>query len=188
MSVRINLLPDIRLAKIRARHIRQLAFGIATLTSGLAIGIVVVLVIITTAQQLQIAGLNKSIHDKQSELAGKSDLQEIATLQQHLNSLPTLYSDRPSIVAFFAAVQKVTPTELSLNKVDFTQLATIQATGNARSMATVDKLVKAMQASKAPDGSNYFSNELVTTENQDAISGITFDLAVDVAQEATHAK
>src|SRR4249919_3959872 len=87
MSILINLLPDLRQAKLKERRRRQLVSGISVLVWSICGGVVLLLVIFSTGQKVMIHNLDNSIEQKKNELTAMTDLPEALTAADHLNSL-----------------------------------------------------------------------------------------------------
>lgn len=192
MSVRINLLPDQKQAKVRAARSRQVAAAIATLVCSLSIGTVVVLLIITGAQKLRINGLNNDIESRQAELVSIEDLPEAVTAEQHLRSLVDLYDRRTALSKFFSLMESVAPVkEFGLSELT-NQEGKIKMLGRARSVQLVDKFVKTLEASNLQVGlgakkSNepHFTNVIVHVLQATDDNKINFELTTDVSSSVT---
>lgn len=195
MSVLINLLPDVRQAKNRARKLRQISASIATLVVAVSLGSVLLLFLITSGQGLRIKGLTQEIAAKQTELNSKEDLQELVTLQQHLNSLPGLYDRRVYMTKFFELLSIVSPTEVSINNIELQSSTAVMFNGNARSYAAIDKFVKAMEAAnislgeEAKEGNTpYFSGIKIGGGAADGNNKVSFTGEATISQEVTSGK
>jgi Tfp pilus assembly protein PilN len=174
MSVRINLLPDHKQAKIRAARSRQVAAALGTLIISLSLGTVLVLAIISGAQQLRINGLQNDIEEAKGELASIDGLEEAVTAQLHLESLNNLYQTRTHMTQMFKVMETVAPvrdfglTQLSLEGGQVTLI------GRARTMQIIDKFTKALAAHNVELGQRASkSNEphFTAVELQEAVVG-----------------
>ena len=188
-SLRLNLLPEARLAKLRAQRQRQLSATIATVICSVCAGLVVIAFAVTLAQSKHIGDLKKQITSAENDLYSHKDLNDIITLQQHLKALPDLYKQRAYMTRFFTIVQAVSPNEISINTVTYDNVSnTLTVSGHGKSFASVDKLVKVIEggnpAALAPDGSTYFSNVSI-----DGVSSsgkqTSFNITMTVSSEAT---
>ena len=96
--VHINLLPDARKEKLRDQSNRQLAISAATIAVAVSVGALVLLVIITQAQRLQISLLSSSISSKEKQITTDiPDAQAIATTQRATDSLGQLYNNQVKV-------------------------------------------------------------------------------------------
>lgn len=181
MSLLINLLPDIRQAKLKERRRRQLATGVSVVV-WIACGAVVVLLSLYSAgQKVIIANYNKSIADKKTQLQGIDGLIDAMTAQQHLAALPGLYDKRTYLTKFFGAYSEANPSELNLLSMTIDEQNLMVVTGKGKTYASVAKLARALEVSnvKVGTGANetnqpYFTNVNITSVSSS--QGINFTL------------
>ncbi len=171
MNVLINLLPDIRQAKQREKTRRQLFTGVALLIWGVCAVIVVVLVLSTASQKLIINDLTTKIAAKTAQLQGTPNLLSALNTQQHLASLPGLYSQRTYFTRLLDAYSQLSPTDVQINSLSVSgsnQLVTVS--GTAKSYQSVTKLVRSFEGynvtvGKTKNATNqpYFTNVQITS-------------------------
>jgi Tfp pilus assembly protein PilN len=169
--VHINLLPDARKEKLRDQNNRQLAISAATAAVIGSIGVIVLLIVITQAQSLQIRLLSDSITKKAQQITQDiPEAQAIATVQSHLDSLGTLYAGQVRVSKFFTVLESVSNNDVSISSVSLDAGNKLTVTGVARSYNSAAKLAEAMKASNVTLGENAsasnqpdFSNVLLTT-------------------------
>lgn len=145
--VALNLLPDLRQAKIRDLHRRQLAFGLGALVVIVSGGSVLALFLILGGIKLQINNLNNQIATRQSQLKSVADLPQALTAQSHVSALPTLFAKRSSYSHFLAILQAVTPGEVRLENVAQDVDGTTKIVGKSKSYFFVSKYARAIEAS-----------------------------------------
>jgi hypothetical protein len=189
-TLQINLLPDARLAKQRSIERRRAVGLLATTISGVMIGLVVIAYAVTLAQDHRISNQSKQISDLSNQLLSKPDLNNVVTLQQHITDLGPLYKQRIYLTNFFATMQNVATTDISVNNLTYqTTSGNLAITGHAKSFAAVDKYVKILEAgikdAKAQDGAPYFSNIVISGLSKDGTT-TNFSLTVQVNSEALH--
>lgn len=196
MSVRINLLPDQKVAKIRAARSRQVAAALATLVCSISIGSVVVLLVVSGAQRLTINNLNNDIAEAKAELDSIDGLPEAVTAQLHLNSLVNLYQTRTNLSQFFKVMETVAPvSDFGLTQVRIEENE-IKVTGRARSYVIIDKFAKALAASNIEVGEGAkktnqpFFTEVKLTEGtlSESDSKVGFSLQATMSGEVTQQK
>ncbi len=185
MAAAINLLPDIRLAKLRARRNRHLAVGVATIVCVISASVVLLLLLLIGAQNIRLAQINNNIKNKQAELDQITNLADIVTLQQHLDSLPGLYNSRIHLSRFFKVLVAVSPKELTVSKLELDSLNTLKVSGQSRNFATVNKLVKALEAS-TQDGRPNFDNIVLESLTNESVNKAAFTLTATMAPEVTY--
>lgn len=194
MAVRVNLLPDLRQAKLRARHHRQLAAGLATLVCAASIGVVVMLFAYVQVQGLRIHQLQGSINEKQATFLATPELEKMLTTQAHLAALPQLYDQRVLMTRFFNILGTISPRDLALQSLSIDETNTLKITGQARSYALATKLAKALEASNVtigqdakPDNQPHFLNVALADVTSDTTNGkVNFSLSAGLSPEATH--
>jgi Tfp pilus assembly protein PilN len=190
MSVRINLLPDVKQAKLKASRARQLAASLCFLVIGLSLGSIVLLVIIRGAQALRINQLTNDIARSQAELESMDDLPEALTAEQHLRSLNDLYGQRAAYSKFFDVMESVAPvSEFGLEDLAY-QEGTLRVGGKARTMALLDKFMKALEAANVEVGTGasrtnapYFTEVNLQDATSDDTRRVAFTLVVTVSPE-----
>ncbi len=153
--VHINLLPDARKEKLHDQSNRQLAISAATTAVIASVAGIVLLVVITQAQNLQIRLLTNSIKDKQAQIQQDiPEAQAIATMQTHLDSLGTLYSQQVKMSKFFTVLGSVSNNDVSISSVSLDAANKMTVTGTSRSFNAASKLAEAMKASNTEIGEN----------------------------------
>jgi Tfp pilus assembly protein PilN len=171
--VHINLLPDARKEKLRDQNNRQLAISAATIAVVASVIGLVLLVIITQAQNLQITLLSNSIASKQKQITTEiPDAQAIATTQRASDSLAGLYKNQVMMSKFFAVLGSVSNNDVSISSVTLDATNKLTVSGAARSYNAAAKLAEAMKASNVTLGDNAspsnqpdFSNVLLNALN-----------------------
>jgi Tfp pilus assembly protein PilN len=183
MSVAINLLPDIRQAKLRDQRRRRLALSIGTLVCVACVGGLALLFLTTQAQKLRIGQLTRQIQTGQATISQTENLSEMLTLQRNLASLPKLYTQRVLMTRLFTVLSGISPKELGLTSLDMETVNTLRLGGTARSYATVTKLVRALEASNVTlgEGSSqnnqpHFSDIVITSVAAENDGKVTFTM------------
>ncbi len=191
MSMLINLLPDLRQAKLRERRRRQLAIGISVVVWSLCGGIVVVLVLSSAGQKLAINRLSSDITANEQSITAVPNIVEALTAQQHLDSLKTLYSKRVYLTKFFTAYSQADPKDISIASLNIDSQNIMTVSGAGASFASVAKLAKALEAlnvtvgtGSASGNSPYFSNISITNAAAVNGRGVNFSLTATVESGA----
>lgn len=191
--VHINLLPDARKDKLRDQGNRQLAISAATISVVASIGILVLLLVITQAQRLQISLLSSSISNKQKQITTDiPDAQAIATTQRATDSLGQLYGNQVKMSKFFTVLGLVSNNDVSISSVSLDATNKLTVSGTARSYNSAAKLAEAMKASNvtlgenaAPSNQPDFTNVLLSSLNGDQ-GKVSFTITANVATGVTH--
>jgi hypothetical protein len=193
MSILINLLPDIRLAKIRERRRRQLASGLAVSLWVVCGGVLVLMFVYYASLKVEISSHSTSINRKEGQLQNVSGLTDALTAEQHLSSLSLLYGQRVYMTKFFQAYQSATPNDVTIGSLTIDSNNNLAVQGTAASYAEVAKLARAVSDANVTVGPNaaasnmpYFSNVNVTNVAT-GTNGITFSLNAIVGAGAESA-
>lgn len=166
--IQLNLLPDVKLEYIKAQRARRLTLSVALLVSAVAVVILVLLLSYEGLQKKHLSDLKQDISSETSQLQGQPNIQEILTVQNQLNSLTMLHSDKPAASRLFDYLEEVTPTDVSINNltIDFSGY-TITLTGTADSLASintyVDNLKSATYVSSSNSKTAAFSNVVLSS-------------------------
>ena len=199
MSIVVNLLPDVRQAKLREHRRRQLASGIAVMiwvVCGIAL---ILMLVIMTGQNLAIGLVTKDITDKTDQLKQVSGLVDALTAEQHLAALPGLYGQRVYMTKFFDAYQQADPKAISIGSMEIDTTNIMTVSGSAKSMADIAKLDRALEASNVKVGANaslsnspYFTNVTITSDSKsgganDPQSKVAFTIKATLSGGVTQA-
>lgn len=174
--IQLNLLPDVKLEYIKSRRYRRLVTVIAsvvTLVAILIMGLLFVNVKVLQARHLH--DLNNTIQSTMAKLKGNTNLNKVLTIQNQLNSLPSLEDQKPVASRLVGAsntpgfLTEVTPTKASIGTfdVDFTA-HTFSIKGTADTIYTVNQYADTLKFTKyAMNGDtsheqNAFSNVVMS--------------------------
>jgi len=193
--VHINLLPDARKDKLRDQSNRQLAISVATIAVAASVGAIILLIVITQAQALQIRLLSNSINSKQQQISQEiPEAQAVATIQRQLDSLGVLYGNQVRMSKFFTALGSVSNNDVSITSVSLDATNKLTVTGAARSYNSASKLAEAMQASNvtlgdnaSPSNSPDFTNVLLSSLSGEQ-GKVGFSITATVAPGVTNGK
>lgn len=145
--IQINLLPDVKLEFVKARRLKRTIITICILVSSVAIAIFALcFVTVTVVQKQHLSNLEDDISTQTKELQDVPNIAKILTIQNQLNSLPTLHKDKPVASRIFTYIQQLAPNEASISSltVDFAQ-QTMTVTGTADNLASVNKFADTLK-------------------------------------------
>lgn len=189
MSILINLLPDIRQAKLRDRHRRQLFLGVSILIWAISGGLVVLLGIYAGGQALVIRSVSDKINNQKSQLQNVPGLTNALTAEEHLSALPALYNERVYLSQFFKDYQASDPGSVTLSSLTVDGSNNLDISGSAKDYVAVATLARAMEVANVGSGSvtststePYFTN--VTIVSAGSVSGgVSFSIQAVVGTE-----
>ena len=195
MSALINLLPDLRQAKLKDLHRRQLVTAIA-IAIWIACGSIIgVMVVISTSQIAVIGLVSKNITDKETSLGNVTGLVDALTAEQHLAALPALYSQRVYLTKFFTALTEADPNGVSLTSLNIDSSNILTVHGNAPSYSVTAKIARALAQSNvqvgtgaAPTNTPYFSDINLSNLEYNDKTGVGFTITATMAAGVTSGK
>jgi Tfp pilus assembly protein PilN len=145
--IELNLLPDVKLDYLRAERSRRLVLSVSVLVAGVAIAILVLLLLVDVAQRKHLSDLTHDITSESQTLEDKPDITKILTVQNQLESLTNLHSQKPAASLLFTKyLDEITPGNVSIDnlQIDF-NAHTITISGNADSLKTVNQYVDTLK-------------------------------------------
>lgn len=144
--IQLNLLPDVKLKYIKAQRQRRLVTTIALVTSAVSLGLLILLLGISGLQRKHLADLSRDIAKESKQLQGKPEINKILTVQNQLQSLTALHSQKPAAYRLFGYLNQVTPEKVSISslQVDYTT-QTMTITGSADALSSVNKYVDTLK-------------------------------------------
>jgi Tfp pilus assembly protein PilN len=197
MGILINLLPDLRQAKLRERRRRQLVAGVSVMIWVVCGAVIVLMSLYVAGQKVIINNLTNSINSEKRQLSEVPNLIEAFTAEQHLASLPGLYSQRVFMTKFFDAYTQANPQDVTLNSMAVDQSNMLTVSGSGKNYAAVAKLARALEAANVKVGSGakatnapYFTNvQIVTVRNSGAgannKTGVQFSIEASLQSGVT---
>ncbi len=157
MSAKINLLPDLRQAKLQDKQHRQVAITIALISVVATAGLLLLGFLIIQGQNLRIKALTSSIADKKKEVAAKPDIKNILSTQGRLDHLPGLYSQRVYATELAKILSSAEPKDVAFSSLTVTtNKLTLGASG--RSYLAAAKIARSLETVKDSSGTNYFTD------------------------------
>jgi len=191
--IQFNLLPDVKLAFIKARKLKRLVMvGAASVTSVSLAMVILLFIFVNVAQKKHLSDISKNIVSNENKIKGTKDLDKILTIQNQLNSLTALHDGKPVASRLFGYMNLITPANVSLSalSIDFTSGA-LTVGGTADALSTVNKFVDTIKfttytidgqtTSKKVFSSTVLSSFAKTTKNSTySISTIFDPLIFDV--------
>lgn len=145
--IQFNLLPDVKLAYIKADRTKNLVISISTIVGAVALGIFVLLFItVDVVQKKNLNDLNTDIKTASSKLENSPNLNKVLTVQNQLSTLNGLHAQKPMSSRLFGYLGQVTPSSITISNVttDFTQ-HTVSISGGAPSLDAVNTLVDTLK-------------------------------------------
>jgi hypothetical protein len=145
--IQFNLLPDVKLAYIKAKRIEHLA---VTISGAVIIASAVVLIamfsIVDGLQKHSLNSVNNDIAKYEAQIKSTPSLNKLLTIQNQLNTLPKLDAQKPVASRIFDYISQLTPQQVDLStlNLDFSK-HTITISGKADSLSTIDQFVDTLK-------------------------------------------
>jgi len=182
VTITINLLPDVRLNRLRSERIRRIAtatgVGIWVVIGGLVVG----LFLITGGQKFLIDNATSDIKTTTAQIQSVNGLTDALTAQATLTSLPALYDSRTYFSKFVPIVAAAMPADVNISSMatDTNNLLTI--TGTGASAFSVDRFYESLKAAGAKTTAGaYFSNVALPSIVKDPTGNASFSLSATVS-------
>ncbi len=192
MTLLINLLPDLRQAKLKDRRRRQLATGVAISVWVVCGSIIALLSVYAAGQKVIIAATTKSVQNNEASLQSVTGLVEALTANQHLAALPGLYSKRVYISKFFTALMESDPVAITISSLQVDSAGVMTVLGTGPTYADVAKIARALEASNVKVGSGaaetndpYFTDVNISSVDNSDKTGVSFTISATLAPGVT---
>lgn len=188
MSALINLVPDTQSQKLKEKRVNAAFVLATTLVVVIAVGINVGLLAYISIESVRYEQAKNRAQEIRKELAdgGYNKLErEVATYQQHLDSLSGLLSTQPILSSFFEHFTKTQPPGLTVSKLDVKPGNQLQLTGTAQSVTQAAKFAEGLRLYGATYNQEkakgtYFKDVILSTVNkQGSEIGYIITLFVD---------
>ncbi len=192
MSILINLLPDVRQAKLKERQRRQLVSSVSVMIWVVCGGVLALMFAYSLGQKAVIGVNTTDISRKKQQLEAVPGLLDALTAQQHSASLPQLYGQRVFLTKFFAAYGAANPSDVTLTAMTLDSRNALVVSGFGKTYASVAKLARALEASNVAVGegatatnSPYFTAVTITSVSNTSTRGVTFSLSATLGAGVT---
>lgn len=138
--VQFNLLPDIKIQYLKARHQKRLFMFISTIVIIATVVVIVLLVsFVFGVQRKSMNDLSKDIDSKGGTLSSTQDLNKILTVQNQLKALPGLHDSKAVASRLFGYVSQVTPADATIARLNINfETNALELSGSATSLEVVN--------------------------------------------------
>src|SRR5438270_5715427 len=110
--IQMNLLPDVKLEYIKAQRMRRLVLVVSVLVTIVSVGLLVLTLMFNVYQKHRSDNLSKNIAVESKELQDKPQIDRILTVQNQLESLTSLHSQKYAASRIFDYLNSVTPSNV----------------------------------------------------------------------------
>jgi Tfp pilus assembly protein PilN len=181
--ISVNLLPNSRLERIHAAKRQRSVATLSVLAIIAGVALPIILVIVWLGQRGILALTQRSIDRQVGELRAVENLDEILTVQNKLNSLPTLNQQRLYNSTFLTLLPKLLPPRVSLTEIGISESGTVRLAGKAPSTSPIEDFIAILRRTELFQGDQSrlaFSNVVpinITPSNENPA---TFELSFSI--------
>ncbi len=145
--IQFNLLPDIKLAYIRAARTKRIFLSISVIITVVVLFVVgLIATSVLVFQRQHISNLDNDIAAKTKELTETQDIDKILTVQNQLNVLPGLHERKPDVTRLYEYIRQVTPASVTLTDLDIDFIEnTMLISGKSLLLADINKYVDTLK-------------------------------------------
>lgn len=147
MAVQFNLLPEVKLAFIKAERQKRVVVTIATFATIISIvALVLFVLVIRVFQQNKMNDLGEKVQAVTNQIKNEKDINKILTVQNQVKALDELHAKKPVGTRLFGYLTQIIPNNASISslKVDYST-NTLDITGSVADLATVQKFADALK-------------------------------------------
>ena len=147
MAVQFNLLPDIKLEFDRAQRTKRLVYTVSAVASILVLAIFIVSFLsVNVLQKKLLNDAGNDITTQSKKLKAIPDLEKVLTIQNQLETLPTLHQTKHVSSRIFTYLPQVTPAKVFIGQVTLDLGAgTITINGTSDKLETVNAFVDTLK-------------------------------------------
>lgn len=171
--IQFNLLPSVKVDYIKTKRLKRLIMGLSVVSVVFSVVLLMVMFSLKTVQNGHINNLEGDIKRLTSDLENTPDLNKMLSVQNQLNSLPTLYAGRPAVYRLPSFLDQTTPTNVGITDIliDFS-LSTVEVGGKADTLESVNRYVDTLKFTKFKSGAEgeeaaAFSSVVLTSFGRD---------------------
>ena len=154
--IQLNLLPDVKTKYVKARRTNRIVIVSSIVISCVAIGVLALFAsIVYGAQKVQLNHYDDLIKKSTSELNSIDGLNKILTVQNQLNQINKLHSEKPVTSRIFAFLPQITPSNVQIGTLNLSYVTnTMSISGNASSLEEINKFVDTLKFTKYTTDTN----------------------------------
>jgi Tfp pilus assembly protein PilN len=155
-TVEFNLLPDVKMAYVKAAKTRNLVIMVSVLVSAVALALLVVVFLgVDVVQKKQLSDADKAIATYTTQLKAIPSVNKIVTVQNQLQVLVGLHQSKHISSRIFTYLPAVTPTKAHVNSVKLDLAAnTLEISGTADSHQTINTFIDTLKFTKYKIGND----------------------------------
>ncbi|MEO6761693.1 MAG: hypothetical protein ABI220_04980 [Candidatus Saccharimonadales bacterium] len=153
MIIQFNLLPDIKFEFLKTKRLERLIVAASLIaTAACIVVLAVLLLVVEVKQKHDISNLTKDITTHANKIKAISGLDQKITVQNQLETLPSLYAASPQTSRIFGYIVKLTPPDVTIGdlSIDFTA-NTMTIKGAAPGLSSVNAYADSLKRATYDD-------------------------------------
>jgi len=145
--IQFNLLPDVKKEYIRAKRTKRVIATLCFVATAGSLGITILLFsIVQFAQKKNINDLTNDIDREIAAIQAIEDIDKILTIQNQIDSLDSLHSEKPEFSRMFTYLNQLTPVGVTVGELDVDLInSTISVTGGSSSFSDINKFADTLK-------------------------------------------
>jgi Tfp pilus assembly protein PilN len=187
MGIQFNLLPDIKIAYLKARRQEHMVVLVSVLATIAALAVFAILIsVVYGLQKKNLSDLSADIKIASQKLEDTENLDKILTVQNQLEALPTLHDQKVVSSRLYTMLSQVTPAEASIAKLNVDYVTdTMTISGSATTLAVVNQYADTLKFTNYSTKANKteksaFSDVVLSSFTRDKKS-TTYEIALKFA-------
>ena len=138
--IQFNLLPDVKINYLKARSLKRRILSLSMVVMAASIGLVTFIFLVQLSQKKNIKDLTADINREKTAIQANEDISKILTIQNQLNTLPGLHSEKPLTSRMFDYIGKLTPVDVSLGQLEVdVATTTMTVSGSAPAIEAINR-------------------------------------------------
>ncbi|MHB1864951.1 MAG: PilN domain-containing protein [Candidatus Saccharimonadales bacterium] len=158
--VNFNLLPDVKMQFLKTKRLEYLAVTVSIIVGAVSLLVFILLfVYVDVAQKVKLNNLTNQISSYSDKLGSNKSLNQILTIQNQLQTIPSLENQSPSVSRLFGYLTQLVPVNITISSLDLNYATNnINITGGADSLDTVNTFVDTLKYATYTDNTTNVKN------------------------------
>lgn len=145
MSVQVNLLPNTKQERLKAKRVRQMIIAGCFVAIAIAVAVPTILFFLRLALDLNLDSKQKNIDELKAKIKNTPNIENMLSVKDRLNQLPLLYSNRNQYSEFLTYMLSRVPQDVKLSTVELTDDGTMRILGESPSYELVEKFYESLR-------------------------------------------
>jgi Tfp pilus assembly protein PilN len=145
--IEFNLLPDVKVQYLRTKRTQHLIITLSAIVGAASFAVFLLLFLfVDVGQKVRINQLDSQISSSSAQLTSNKNLNQILTVQNQLETIPTLEAQAPTTSRLFGYLSQVVPANATISSLAINfSTDNVTISGGADTLATVNTLVDTLK-------------------------------------------